>query len=157
MTRALFALLLTLASSASAQSGFAFLRTPISVSETVEPNSAYTGAVGLSLAVSADVARRSPSNGWVSTPYSMSLRFGTGSTILAGVGKTFVTLPGPYSIVGDLQAGVSGGHAAVAAGPGLRLDMGRGYSVTGGVRLSSLGSLAPRLSGYVSLAKAFGR
>lgn len=121
-----------------------------SVSTAVEPALVpRSQQVGVSVAGSLNV---SPSN-------SVSLRYGAGNTVLAGVGRSLIEfLPG-LTLVGDIQAGGSRSagrvRGVVLYGAGVATDLGNGYSVTYGLHINKPAGTKMYPSVYVSLGKSF--
>ena len=121
-----------------------------SVSTAVEPALVpRSQQVGVSVAGSLN---DSPSN-------SVSLRYGAGNTVLAGVGRSLVEfLPG-FRLVGDIQAGRSRSaghvHGLMLYGAGVATDLGNGYSITYGLHIDKPAGTKMYPSVYVSLGKSF--
>ena len=121
-----------------------------SVSTAVEPALVpRSQQVGVSVAGSLNV----------STSNSVSLRYGAGNTVLAGVGRSLVEfLPG-FRLVGDIQAGGSRSaghvHGLTLYGAGVATDLGNGYSVTYGLHIDKPAGTKMYPSVYVSLGRSF--
>jgi hypothetical protein len=87
---------------------------------------------------------------------SLSVRYGSGRTILGGVSRNFVEfLPG-LSLVGDVQAGTTGRSGVILYGAAVATDLGRGYSVTYGAHINKIAGRPMYPSAYVSIGYTFG-
>lgn len=89
---------------------------------------------------------------------SVSLRYVSGSTVLAGFGRSLVEFLPCCTLVGDIQAGASFGRrmlGAVVYGTGVATDLGDGYFVTYGLHVNKLAGGKMYPSVYVSLQKSF--
>jgi hypothetical protein len=128
----------------------------VSVSTAIEPALNAPARFGVSAAISAPLP---PTwvDGWSTAKNFVSVRYGTGRTILGGLSRNFVEfLPG-LTLVGDVQAGVAGRREMVLYGAGVATDLGDGFSVTYGLHVNKISGSRMYPSGYVSLAYTFGR
>ncbi|MGD0869076.1 MAG: hypothetical protein ABSB88_05965 [Bryobacteraceae bacterium] len=127
----------------------------VTVSTAVEPALNAPARFGVSAAVSATLP---PTwlDGWDEGRNSVSIRYGSGRTILGGVARNFVDfLPG-LSLVGDVQAGTTGGRGVILYGAAVATDLGRGYSVTYGAHINKIAGRPMYPSAYVSIGYTFG-
>jgi hypothetical protein len=132
---------LVLASGAFGQTG--------TISAAIEP-ALNTGHFGGSAAVALDLSSES----------SVSLRAGTGKTVLAGFNSEIVRLTAgdlQFRIHGDLQAGMIGGRAGISTGLYVPVWSIGKYAVSIGAHLVKAGGVSVYPTVYASVARSWGK
>jgi hypothetical protein len=148
-----------IASQSNVAQAIAAARAGVTISTAVEPALNAPARFGVSGAVSVPIFHGTV---WQDDDRnSLSVRYGTGRTMLGGLSRNFVEFYPGISLVGDVQAGVTQvaahNRGVVLYGAGVATDLGRGVSATYGLHINKIAGAPMYPSVYVSLGFSSGR
>lgn len=120
----------------------------VTVSTAVEPALNAPARFGVSAAASVPI------------PYfNLSMRYGSGNTLMPGLSRNFVEFWPGAELVGDIQGGVmrdrGNARGVILYGAGVATDLGEGFGVTYGLHINKIAGRPIFPSAYVSLGYTF--
>jgi hypothetical protein len=126
-------------------------RGQVTASTAVEPSLNAPARFGVSAAIGVNVTEGN----------TVSFRYGSGRTMLGGVGRPLADLGRAWGaecrLVGDVQAGIASRRGVVVYGAAVATDVGQGASITYGIHINWIAGRPLYPSAYVSLGYSFGR